>query len=182
MGAAMDEDPLIAFHAGRGTDRRGRRVADVLAFDDRRLEAVHDYIQWLFPLAERSAFNPDAPLLTREAAARFAEDPVLRRSLLAALDRMLAFYGFARAGEAVADAPDLALRSERWLRPGDHNHLRLSRIVRCLAACGQPALAASLRDRLVALADAAPGRVTPATRAHWRALPPAPGRGGDHDR
>ncbi len=40
--------PIHAFLRGAGRDGRGRRLADVLAFDDARIEAVHDFIQWLF--------------------------------------------------------------------------------------------------------------------------------------
>ena len=57
MGAIHD------FLRGTGCDGRGRRLADVLAFDDARIEGVHDFIQWLFPLAEASRAVPGAPVL-----------------------------------------------------------------------------------------------------------------------
>src|SRR5262245_5587601 len=62
---------LLDFYRGEGTDAEGRRLDDILAWRDGRLEAVHDFIQWLFPLPEPSRFNPDAPLLTPHDIAAF---------------------------------------------------------------------------------------------------------------
>ena len=73
----------------------------ILSWDDGRLEAVHDYIQWLFPLDEPSRFNPSAPLLTAHDRAAF-RDPELAANLRRALDRMLAFYGFTLDPSAAA--------------------------------------------------------------------------------
>ncbi len=69
---------LTDFYAGRGTDTEGRRLADLLAWDDDDLEQVHDFIQWLFPLPEPSRFNADAPLLTPDDIAAFHADAALR--------------------------------------------------------------------------------------------------------
>ncbi len=56
-----DRAAVLAFYRGEAADARGRWWRDILAKSDEWLEATHDYIQWLFPLPERSAFNPDAP-------------------------------------------------------------------------------------------------------------------------
>ncbi|MGE0726107.1 MAG: opioid growth factor receptor-related protein [Alphaproteobacteria bacterium] len=177
-GRRATGDALIAFYEGAGTDHAGRRIDAVLAFDDRRLEGVHDYIQWLFPLPEASRFNPEAPVLTAAAAAAFRGRPDLQDRVRAVLDRMLAFYGLRREGETILGDGMADGVPAHWLTPGNHNHLRLSRIVRFLVHAGMDGLAAALRDRLVALADAMPGRVSVETRRHWRALPPSGGRLG----
>jgi hypothetical protein len=36
--------PIHAFLRGTGRDGRGQRLSDVLAFDDARVEAMHDFI------------------------------------------------------------------------------------------------------------------------------------------
>ena len=66
---AVTETPIVRFYRGTGFDARGRSLDEVLAWDDERLEDVHDYIQWLFPLDEPSQFTPHAPLLTAESLA-----------------------------------------------------------------------------------------------------------------
>jgi hypothetical protein len=93
---AADEpvDPLLAFYSGNGRDSEGRTLEEILGWTDERLEYCHDYIQWLFPTDQPSAFNSDAPLVTSAGRATFKKSQRLRDNLLRAFDRMLAFYGF----------------------------------------------------------------------------------------
>ena len=70
------DSPLVRFYRGDAPDARGRTLDDILAWDDEQLEAVHDYIQWLFPLDEPSRFNPDAPLLTPADRVAFLQPPL----------------------------------------------------------------------------------------------------------
>lgn len=92
----------------------------MLRFDDASLEYTHDFIQWLFPLRERSGANPSAPRLDDAAVAAFRDRPELRAALRRAYDRMLTFY-----------KSDLG-----WLAPGNHNHLRLTRMMISLRTLG----------------------------------------------
>lgn len=135
----MDESALLRFYRGEGRDHRGRRLADILAFDEARLESTHDFIQWLFPLPEPSGANAQAPLLSAADRAAFAADPALRAALRRSLDTMLAFYGLERRGlsgeVAVLRGPRFGERSSEWLdRP--HNFLRISRMLRSLSLLG----------------------------------------------
>jgi hypothetical protein len=161
------DSAIVRFHKGEGPDNRGRTLAAILAWDDGRLEAVHDYIQWLFPLDEPSRFNAAAPLLTPADRAAFRQ-PALATNLRRALERMLAFYGLALQ----PTAPPRLTRSDRWrdrsaewLHPGNHNLLRLTRIIRSLALLGQPDLARALYE---ALRKECEGHVTGVTLAYWK--------------
>jgi hypothetical protein len=130
----MSDSALIRFYRGEGQDTAGRSLATLLAWDDEQLEYVHDYIQWLFPLPERSAFNPAAPLLSAQDVAAFLEDARLRQALRAAWERMLRFYGFALSQDGSVAAERDASRP--WLTPGNHNFLRITRILRALTLLG----------------------------------------------
>ena len=88
-------DALLRFYRLEGPDMHGRTLPEIWAWDAARLEDVHDYIQWLFPLPEPSAFNPRAPILTPETIAAFLADAQLRERLLRSLKLMLDFYGLA---------------------------------------------------------------------------------------
>jgi len=127
---------LIAFYRGVASDSEQRRLDEILDWDDSDLEAVHDFIQWLFPLPDASAFNPDAPLLTAADIAEFRRDPALRANLLRAARRMFAFYGFdlTETGEGVqaARASDFAERRHVLYGGFNHNHLRITRILKSL--------------------------------------------------
>ena len=132
--------PLVRFYLGEGPDSEGRFLRDIRSWDARRLESVHDYIQWLFPLRTFSRFNPHAPILDDEIIARFRADEGLRAELLASFRLMVAFFGFdyreQEGRPAVTPAADAAARQRNWLNPGNHNLLRLTRILSCLSTLG----------------------------------------------
>jgi hypothetical protein len=147
---------ILSFYAGRGTDHAGRTLDDILAWDDWHLEEVHDYIQWLFPLEEPSRANPHAPLLTSEDIAAFRESPELLEALRRSFTRILAFYGL-EAIESAGDtlirrSPDWPIRSRNWVKPSNHNHLRLTRIMKSLSLLGLGEHAQALSRVLLALA------------------------------
>lgn len=172
MPAPRAADPLLRFYRLEGTDARGRTLIDLWAWDDDRLEAVHDYIQWLFPLRERSAFNPAAPVLTPAAIAAFLTDRLLHERLRRSFERMLRFYGLRLAGAAgtlrVEPGVAFAARSREWLRPGDHNHLRLTRILTSLRILGLEEESRALAACLRTVAAAHPGAVSAVTLEYWR--------------
>lgn len=147
------ESRLVAFYSGHGADTRGRHLADILQWPDEELERVHDYIQWLFPTAEPSGFNPDAPLVTDDVAAAFRSDAGLRQTLVRSFDRLLSFYGLERVDEAglprVRRGHNWDERRRNWLTAGNHNHLRLTRIMKSLTTLGCAAEARALRDCLI---------------------------------
>jgi hypothetical protein len=124
---------IVDFYRGTGTDHRGRSLEDVWAFSFAELESVHDFIQWLFPTAKASAFNPWAPVLDRAAIAELRGIPDLADRLHRSLDLMLAFYGLERSTSGgditIGEASSIEDRGRRWWNAGNHNHLRLARII-----------------------------------------------------
>jgi len=175
----MANEPLFRFYRGEGTDDFGRRIGDIWRYSRDELEDVHDYIQWLFPLAERSAFNPGAPLLDAATMAEFRRDNALRENVQRSLEVMLGFYGLALAEDHIARAPDFADRSRLWLSPGNHNFLRLTRILKSLSLLGHEASAESLLGCLEELYRERPGVIGSTTVGYWRrATSPAVAPGG----
>jgi opioid growth factor receptor-like protein len=168
-------DPIVSFYSG-SPDDRGRTLDEILAWDDDRLEAVHDYIQWVFPTVQPSAVNPYAPLVTTGTVSAFQIQPPLRLRLGRALGRMLRFYGLRRAGSASAqpgievDPERFPARSATWLHPGNHNHLRLTRIMQSLAALGLHDDAVALQRCLLEDVARGPGlqQISRTTLAYWR--------------
>lgn len=161
---------IVQFYEGKAPDDRGRMLSDILQFTDAQLESIHDFIQWLFPLRERSGANPDAPRLDEKAIEEFRNRADLRDNLVRAFDRMLAFYGFAREGERIFKTPKFAEHAH-WLSPGNHNHLRLTRILKSLSILGNEKLARSFFESLRSVYDEErrSGRcaITPRTFAFW---------------
>ncbi|KAI0104717.1 hypothetical protein GGR51DRAFT_521818 [Nemania sp. FL0031] len=136
-------DPVV-----KGTDERGRKLDGILAWSDDRLETQHNYIQTVFPLPEQSGFSFFAPVVDEETMLIFAQSPELKANLLRALKRMLAFYGFdaedsedPRSQLTITPKQDCERGFSRWLVPRDHNHLRITRIIRSLRVLGLEAAA-----------------------------------------
>jgi hypothetical protein len=128
-------DPVVRFYSGAARDHRGRTLEEIQGWSDERLEGVHDFIQWLFPLPEPSPVNPYSPLLTAETIDAFRESPELRERMRMSLDRMLRFYGF-EPGGTVVRAGDFSEQAANWVHLGNHNHLRITRILRCCSLAG----------------------------------------------
>jgi hypothetical protein len=143
--------PNLAFLEGEGVDGRGRSLFEVLAFDDAALERHHDFIQWLFPLTERSSAVPDAPFLTPGEALEIRDSSMAQCALAAATDRMAAFYG----------------RNDHWLAAQDHNHLRITRIIRSLRLLRGDGEAEAFRTMILDRVAATGAPVSARSRGYW---------------
>jgi hypothetical protein len=166
---------IIGFYSGTEPDHRGRYLHEVQQWPDDQLETVHDYIQWLFPLPEPSGFNAAAPVLKRKSIQDFRKRPDLKEKLRVSFLRMMNFYGFeARSGQqiTVTRAPNFAVKATVWLSPGNHNHLRITRILRCLTVLGLEAEAKAFFDCLCEMYDDEQNKPMPAisdeTMLYWR--------------
>jgi hypothetical protein len=150
--ALTTEGAAVSFLKGEGHDHRGRSLADVLGSDDSWLERTHDYIQWLFPLPEASRFNLDAPVLAPDELPVLAASTAAKDNLGRARDRMLSFYR----------------NNDHWLVEFDHNHLRITRIIRCLALILGRSEAKAFHDEIRALVADAGDPVNAQSLRYWR--------------
>lgn len=148
----MQNETLIEFLRGTGPDSRGRYHADILKFSDKELEETHDYIQWLFPLRDESAAVPGSPFLESEDVVRvIREDEDIQENLVMALVRMHRFYE----------------NNDFWLRQGDHNHLRITRILKSISLLSSKENAVDFYDFIMRrVRDAQP--VTAESLEYWK--------------
>jgi hypothetical protein len=163
------DDALLAFYAGAATDDQGRTLDQILAWDDARMERTHDYIQWLFPNDVPSPINSGAPVVTAHHRQAFAQRPQLRQNLRRALDRMLDFYGLTREQDLISRSAEWQTKHTRWMTPGNHNHLRLTRILKCLNLLGLPDEATALFACLDTIAQSEEGAaISQTTQRFWK--------------
>lgn len=147
----MAVGPILAFLEGEGPDARGRGLFEVLAFNDVALEQTHDFIQWLFPLTEPSAAMPDAPVLGPEEVQAIRDSGMAQCAMAAATDRMDSFY------RATHD----------WLMPNDHNHRRITRIIRSLRLLRDDEHADAFRAAILARVDETRAPISARSRGYW---------------
>ena len=163
----MADSLLIAFYRGARPDTAGRMIGDIWALNHKRLETVHDYIQWLFPLPEASRFNPAAPLLTSADKKAFRADPELQERMRRSFDLMLAFFGLVRSGTGIIR--NSAFDNAHWVEPLNHNHLRLTRMLLSLRHAGLDAEARALSACLLDIAGhEGKTAISPRTLTFWR--------------
>jgi len=160
--------PIVDFYSGKATDTSGRSLREIHAWDYDKLETVHDYIQWLFPLPEPSQYNLCAPVLNAEQIAKFHTDTELCAQLLASFDKMLGFYGFERNNMSIVRSNLWEERSRNWLRPGNHNHLRLTRILKSLSILGLKDHAHALFEALNTVFSENSNVISAATMGYWK--------------
>lgn len=108
-----NQDTFTLFLCSVETDHVGRTLPQILDFSFDELENTHDYIQWLFPLNSQSPIVPEAPVLTSLDGQRFKRYPRLQSAYREGFYKMFSFYQ----------------HTDHWLRLGDHNHKRISRII-----------------------------------------------------
>jgi len=162
MGAAA----ILEFYCG-GRDDEGRMLEDILSWPDEELEAVHNFIQWLFPLPERSGANPGAPVLDEATIEAFHRSPELQGRLRQAFLRMMRFYGFVWRGGQVVPSEDFSQKAQNWLHPDNHNHLRLTRILRSLRILGLETEMQALFAALKEVYNGHSGSITSRTFDFW---------------
>ena len=142
---------LVDFLKGAGTDGAGRTVFEVVAMGDQDIEELHDFIQWLFPLAEPSGANRRAPVLAAGDVEAIHASGLAQIALAAATDRMAHFYQ----------------RNGHWLVDHDHNHLRITRIIKSLRLLRGPGEAEDFRQIILRRDDQAGRPVSAGSRQYW---------------
>ncbi|KAI4243989.1 MAG: hypothetical protein L6R40_003200 [Gallowayella cf. fulva] len=169
-------------------DSQGRTLSSILAWPDSTLEYSHDYIQNLFPLPERSPINPSAPIIDEQTFTLFRTSPDLQSQLRKSLKRMLQFYGFELV-VVVADTPSPSptkppitktykihpssplkhppFPSQKWLTPFNHNHLRITRIIRSCRILGLEPEARAFHAALLEIAHDSV-IISPKTLMFWQ--------------
>ena len=107
---------ILAFLSGHGTDDHRRSILDLIDRDDEFWERTHDFIQWLFPLSEASRSVRNAPVLTHDEIKQIRESETAQANIKRSVIRYKEFL----AG------------TTKWRSGYDHNHLRISRVIKSL--------------------------------------------------
>ncbi|XP_074538224.1 opioid growth factor receptor [Halichoeres trimaculatus] len=105
--------------------------------DYKRLERVHSYIQWLFPLREPGV-NYMASELTKKEIEAFKNNEEAKRRLVESYELMLGFYGIKLVNKDTGEVKRADNWKERFgnLERNMHNNLRITRILKSLGELG----------------------------------------------
>lgn len=163
---------LLEFYSGKRPDHAGRMLGDIWDFTAEQIDSTHDFIQWLFPLPTPSPINPKAPLLSKTDIDAFRSREELQENLLRSFKMLLDFLGLAQHHEGnllVIEVGENFFRQRGyWLKSGNHNHRRISRMLRSLTLLGQPDQAKALLDCLSFLRAQSAGAIDRTAFGHWQ--------------
>lgn len=112
---------ILAFLEHRGLDYQHRSLKDVWSFSDNQIERTHDFIQWVFPTTEPSQNVNGSPVLSGGELKLVVNSDSARASVLKSSEWFLNFL----------------TRNKSWTRGRDHNHLRITRMLRSLKLIGE---------------------------------------------
>jgi hypothetical protein len=160
---------IIEFYRGKPfVHPKGFTIDYIWGWDRDVLEQQHDYIQWLFPLATKSASIARSPVLTPEEIAEFRGSDELKERLLESFSIMLEFYGLIMTEDGeITIAPSFTYTSDRWISSGNHNYKRISRIIKSLMLLGLEEYAAAFHGILLSIYEDYPEEIGKNTLEHW---------------
>lgn len=161
--------PILSFYWGLEPDSEGRKIEDIWGWSYGRLEAIHNFIQWLFPLREKSMVIPNAPVLNDQVIEEFLKSEELRLRLLRSFELMLGFYGLQLVAEKVCLGDNFEERKQNWLRRGNHNFLRITRILKCLGYLGLKKEALAFFGCLQTIYEVEGDKIGSETFRYWQA-------------
>jgi len=142
---------LVKFLNGTGPDHQGRYLRDIWDFDDKTIEYTHDFIQWMFPLIEKSMSVPGVPTLsaTDIEAIRASDDA--RSNLERSARWYLRFLQ----------------RNDHWIRSYDHNHLRITRCIKSVRMLTGNCLANAFKNEIANVLGERVDVINPKATTFW---------------
>ena len=112
---------LCNFLTGHETNSSGWLLSHVWKFNDTQIENTHTFIQWVFPTDEPSRATPGSPVLNEQQILKIQNSEQAKQNLSKSADW---FFNFLR-------------RNNYWRKAHDHNHLRITRVIKSLRLlCG----------------------------------------------
>jgi hypothetical protein len=127
----MFESKIIKFYEKRANDNYGRSLDQMQHYNYDQLEHIHDYIQWMFPLKEKSRVNLSAPIITAKDIIYIKQSDVIKQNMLASKIVITNFWGIRK--EYSENKYNIRKdRIQTWLTPGNHNFLRVTRVLKSL--------------------------------------------------
>ena len=133
-------------------DHRNRMITEIWAWSDDAWEEEHDFIQWLFPLSEKSMSVPNAPVIREPEVSWIRDSQAAQDSLIRSTERYKEFL----------------IQEKYWKLANNHNHLRITRVIKSLRMlCGDDEangfkywVAGQLGDKI--------DRIDIKTKQYWR--------------
>ena len=130
---------------------KGLSIASFWAFTDDELENTHDFFQWAFPLDEPSNAVPSSPVLTKAEVKEISGDPEVGIIMVKAASRYR----------------DYLRRKKHWVCSHNHNHLRITRVIKSLRLLVGDGAADKFKSNVLSLAGDELDQISETSRGFW---------------
>jgi hypothetical protein len=158
---------IISFYEGKIKNKSGLSIDQILNMDDEELEKNHTYIQWLFPLQEKSREVPSSPVISDFQVNEFKNNREVRNVFIDVIEMMMEFYGLHISAFEIEKGNNWEERSKNWLTSKNHNFLRLTRIMKSLMLLGYTDCAKALYNCLCEIYEENKEIIGPITKQYW---------------
>ena len=145
---------ILKFLEESGTDSKGRTLSEIIEQDDEFWSNQHDFIQWVFPLNERSRAVPSSPVINEFEILLIKESALAQTSIDRSIER---YKVFLRNNKK---------RHEKY----DHNHLRITRVLKCLKLFRDIQAARQFKYWVATELGDAIDTVNEKTKQYWRQM------------
>lgn len=125
-------------------------LLEVLRYSDATIENDSSFFQCLFPVDSIPGYNPPLPPIPADFEHAVASTPGFALSLTLGVRRVMRFWGFQFRGKSSTGrplwrlAPDFVVANHGWTQRVDHNHQRVTHVIRSLRLIGAPRTARSV--------------------------------------
>ena len=79
---------MLNFLKGNETDVYKRYLKDIWIMSDDQIENIHNFIQWVFPLNERSNAVPKSPILTNEEIISIKKSETAQKNIKKSINKI----------------------------------------------------------------------------------------------
>lgn len=124
---------IISFYENKKVKNCRHILLDTLLNGNKWFEYTHDYIQWLFPLDEKSSCNKDAPVLSPSDIVYFKMNNMVAANFECSMIRFIHFLGLGlENGFSNLNNPTFKIVNKKQLytwKEMNHNSLRITRFL-----------------------------------------------------
>ena len=142
---------MLNYLNGKQPDIYNRYLEDIWKMSDKEIESVHNFIQWIFPLNERSGVNPDAPILTHQDIIDIKKSNIAQQNMKKSADWFLGFL----------------TRNLYWICQSNHNHLRITRAIKSLRLIHSNEEAEKFKNSIMSLNQGNENKINPISLEFW---------------
>ena len=143
---------MLNFLKGNERDVYKRYLKDIWIMSDKQIENTHNFIQWVFPLNERSNAVPKSPILTNEEIISIKKSETAQKNIKKSAEWFLEFLS----------------RNSYWICQNNHNHLRITRAIKSLRLIHSNKEAEKFKNSIMNLIQGNENKINPTSLKYWK--------------